>query len=549
MTLSLNYNPITNFIISNILLLFPLLSLCSIDATFGEGKGRYINDSAPKDRSCNSKMRKVTRNNEVQLHLFASRDITAHEEIRYSYDDSGEGTPWRCIDASSDNPPTAVVDTTNPLDKDDLSSEAAIHDDHRQNIASSVLSTYVPSATQDESSAEYVSNDNILTAVIDTTNPLDEDDLSSEAAIHDDHRQNIESSLSTTYVPSTTQDESSAEYVSNDNYPTAVIDTTNPRDKDDLSSEAAIHDDHRQNNESLSTTTTYVPSTTQEESSAEYVSNDNYPTAVIDTTNPRDKDDLSSEAAIHDDHRQNNGSLSTTTTYVPSTTQDESSAEYVSNDNYPTAAVIDTTNPKDKDDLPSEAAIHDDHRQNIASSVSSTCVPSATQDESSAEYVSNDNILTAVIDTTNPLDEDDLSSEAAIHDDHRQNIASYVSSTCVPSAAQDESSAEYVSNDNCPTAVKDTTNPLDEDDLSPEAAIHDDHRQNIASSVSSTCVPSAAQDESSAECVSNDNYPTAVEDTTNPLDEDDHQKLQSMMTIDRTLHHLYEYMCTFSNPR
>ena len=65
--------------------------LNSLDATYTECLGRFINDDPAK--KANATMKKIIYQNEVHWCVFAKKNISKNEEIRYDY--GVKDLPWR----------------------------------------------------------------------------------------------------------------------------------------------------------------------------------------------------------------------------------------------------------------------------------------------------------------------------------------------------------------------------------------------------------------------------------------------------------------------
>ena len=57
--------------------------------------GRYINDVDPFHLPNCQPTKKFNRKNEVMISFYASKNIQADEELRYAYNSSSKGAPWR----------------------------------------------------------------------------------------------------------------------------------------------------------------------------------------------------------------------------------------------------------------------------------------------------------------------------------------------------------------------------------------------------------------------------------------------------------------------
>ena len=78
------------------ILCFDTCRIFSIDATLEVfSMGRMVNDAAEKDPENNCKMSVVVVDHQPHLCLFATRDITTGEELRYDYNDVN--LPWRKV--------------------------------------------------------------------------------------------------------------------------------------------------------------------------------------------------------------------------------------------------------------------------------------------------------------------------------------------------------------------------------------------------------------------------------------------------------------------
>ena len=65
----------------------------SVDATFSSGLGRLVNDAPSNKANCNCCMRKIKDGKKIYLALYALREISTDEELRYDY--GVKDLPWR----------------------------------------------------------------------------------------------------------------------------------------------------------------------------------------------------------------------------------------------------------------------------------------------------------------------------------------------------------------------------------------------------------------------------------------------------------------------
>ena len=69
------------------------LLIFSVDATFSSGLGRLVNDAPSNKVNCNCCMRKIKDGKNIYLALYALREISVGEELRYDY--GVKDLPWR----------------------------------------------------------------------------------------------------------------------------------------------------------------------------------------------------------------------------------------------------------------------------------------------------------------------------------------------------------------------------------------------------------------------------------------------------------------------
>jgi SET domain-containing protein len=73
-----------------------MLHIFSIDATDNERLGRFVNDAQKRSQTCNCTTKLLTVENRPHIVLFASKDISVGQEIRYDYG-GGTALPWRKV--------------------------------------------------------------------------------------------------------------------------------------------------------------------------------------------------------------------------------------------------------------------------------------------------------------------------------------------------------------------------------------------------------------------------------------------------------------------